>query len=142
MRRSRANAFKYLLVILALILVNILIFRTFLLAKETKEKEEWAQEQVRQLLKPKEKEEKRSKAQIPTPKPGLKDFGSLMSSRVKVVQDLCGEMRERPTEPFSHNFENLFFLKERSLVWCPVFKAASTVWMQNFFQLADITKVR
>ena len=37
----------------------------------------------------------------------------------------------------SHHFENLFYLKEQSLIWCPVFKAASTTWIKKFLKLAD-----
>lgn len=37
-------------------------------------------------------------------------------------------------------FPGLIFRESRNLLWCPVFKAASTNWMQNIMLLANLSK--
>ncbi len=37
--------------------------------------------------------------------------------------------------------DRVIFHRRRKLLWCPVFKAASTEWMHNFVTLEDANKV-
>jgi len=57
-------------------------------------------------------------------------FTSLMERRSSLIADQCGG------RTVSLNYQALYTLQNRSLVWCPVFKAASTNWMHNLLLLS------
>jgi len=59
-------------------------------------------------------------------------FQQLMKSRTELLQEQCDQQGEESVI----NPHVMFVLKERSLVWCPVYKAASTNWMYNLLYLA------
>lgn len=69
------------------------------------------------------------------------DFLTLMKERRSLLQWRCGEMRDSDEERFSYNFHNLFVLESRSVVWCPVFKASSSNWMSNLFEMSSLSEV-
>ena len=63
-----------------------------------------------------------------------------------IFDDLLNERISR-TEKFCHNKslsaniktgDNLYVLPHKRLLWCPVFKAASTNWMYNLLPLAGL----
>ena len=75
------------------------------------------------------------------------EFGELMERRVGLLREGCNK-----TESLRRKFNSRAFYalpvssllpcwlsplssQDRSLVWCPVFKAASTNWMHNLLQL-------
>ena len=62
------------------------------------------------------------------------EFDSLMASRVKRLREGC-DNSSRPNIKTGHH---LYPLLGRSLVWCPVYKAASTNWMYNLLPLAGL----
>ena len=39
-----------------------------------------------------------------------------------------------------HNFKNLYSLVEKRIAYCPVFKSASIVWLQNLITLSTANK--
>merc|ERR1719370_667880 len=64
-------------------------------------------------------------------------FQSLMEGRKVLLESGCQNQ--------SHGLSigtvgDLFPLASRALVWCPVYKAASTTWAQHLFHLAGLTK--
>ena len=73
-----------------------------------------------------------------------------LSQTSKTQQDIFdGLMKERisRTEKFCHNKslsaniktgDNLYVLPHKKLLWCPVFKAASTNWMYYLLPLAGL----
>ena len=72
----------------------------------------------------------------------LTTFLDLMAERRWSVKKWCEQKAESATP---HQFTikttpntilaRLIFNRERSLIWCPVFKAASTNWLNNFILL-------
>ena len=63
------------------------------------------------------------------------DFANLMQSRVADVELKCNNKTQTAN---IKSGENLYVLYDRQLVWCPVFKAASTNWMYNLLPLAGL----
>jgi len=57
-----------------------------------------------------------------------------MQRRRNIVATTCKSLR-----PKEVNAEKLFVLKQRRLVWCPVYKAASTNWMKNLPRLSGLS---
>lgn len=63
-------------------------------------------------------------------------FAELMMQRVTRLNDQCS--KRNVSKPNIKTGENLYVLYGRQLVWCPVFKAASTNWMYNLLPLAGL----
>jgi len=59
-------------------------------------------------------------------------FHSLMTERTQMLQRKCSNRRSLPAV----NSNVMYAMKSKSLVWCPVYKAASTNWMHNLLHLA------
>jgi len=77
---------------------------------------------------------------LQTPKlESLKQFEQLMGARVKLLRRGCAATPQ-PGSQSSINYGYLYVLKARSLVWCPVYKAASTNWCHNLLHLAGKTE--
>lgn len=62
-------------------------------------------------------------------------FQSLMEERVSNIEQQCHNKTLRPNIKTG---DNLYVLPEQKLIWCPVFKAASTNWMYNLLPLAGL----
>ena len=62
-------------------------------------------------------------------------FQALLRERTKLLQSQC-----RGRRMGSVNSNCLYALESQSLVWCPVYKAASTNWMHNLLHLAGKTE--
>ncbi len=65
-----------------------------------------------------------------------------MAVRRRVVSERCQAFKKRAgntTYSFyqTANSSSLFVLQSRQLVWCPVFKAASTNWMKTIPMLTN-----
>ena len=56
----------------------------------------------------------------------------MFEKRVKVVKDFCSSKIDRKGSAIG----NLLVLKERNLVWCPVYKAGSSTWMKYLVHLS------
>lgn len=68
------------------------------------------------------------------------DFQSLMQQRRSTLDDHCNNVQHSNNVISSHvNTNVLYVLKSHSLVWCPVYKAASTNWCHNLLLLAGKT---
>jgi len=62
----------------------------------------------------------------------LESFKQLMMDRSNLLKKKCSTKGNSP----SINSNWMYVLESRSLVWCPVYKAASTNWMHNLLHLA------
>ena len=62
-------------------------------------------------------------------------FQDLMEERTTRVDDHC---RNKLARANIKTGDNLYLLPSRKLIWCPVFKAASTNWMYNLLPLAGL----
>ena len=71
-----------------------------------------------------------------------KEDENLFEKRQNRLLNYCQEKKEHPNQPFSNDPSKLFVLKERNLVWCPVFKAGSSTWLSTLVDLSSKTKVR
>ena len=65
----------------------------------------------------------------------IHDFNHLMNQRALQVEREC---QKKSVKANIRTGENLYVLFDRKLVWCPVFKAASTNWMYNLLPLAGL----
>ena len=65
----------------------------------------------------------------------MSDFDKLMKQRTLQVEREC---QKKTVKANIKTGENLYVLYDRKLVWCPVFKAASTNWMYNLLPLAGL----
>ena len=66
---------------------------------------------------------------------------NLFEKRQNRVSNYCQQKKEHPTSPFTNDPSKLFVLKERNVVWCPVFKAGSSTWLSTLVDLSSKTKV-
>lgn len=57
------------------------------------------------------------------------------------VQEYCGEKKKHPTMPFANDPTKLFVLRDRHVVYCPVFKAGSSTWLSILVDLSSKTEV-
>ena len=73
--------------------------------------------------------------------PDLLAYEDLMERRRARVTSGCSEMRQRGIAP-TKNFRNIIVMKEKEVVWCPVFKAASSTWIKYLFETSSLTEVR
>jgi len=62
------------------------------------------------------------------------NFDSKMKDRQERIHETCEDNDLRQS---THRKE-FYHLKDQRFLWCPVFKAASTTWIRNLFQLADV----
>ena len=67
-------------------------------------------------------------------------YVSLFQKRKQTLEETCQKIKKNPREPFVNDPSHLFVLQDRGISWCPVFKAASTNWMQNIMLLSDLSK--
>lgn len=61
-------------------------------------------------------------------------FTDMIRKRRDKVSQQCQLWKGKEFIPKSH--ANLFYLEQKNILWCPVFKAASTNWMINFVELS------
>jgi len=61
----------------------------------------------------------------------MEDFRALMEARSKLLEEKCQDANHATILQSGY----LYVLKSQSLVWCPVYKAASTNWMHNLLHL-------
>ena len=66
---------------------------------------------------------------------------NLFEKRQNRVLNYCQQLKEHPTSPFTNDPSKLFVLKERNVVWCPVFKAGSSTWLSTLVDLSSKSKV-
>ena len=71
-------------------------------------------------------------------------FEGIMEERISRIERLC---RNKTVSADIKTGEHLYVLPHKKLLWCPVFKAASTNWMYNLLPLAgldeaDINNIR
>ena len=62
-------------------------------------------------------------------------FQHLMEERISRIDHNC---RDKLVRANIKTGDNLYLLPSRKLIWCPVFKAASTNWMYNLLPLAGL----
>ena len=71
-------------------------------------------------------------------------FEDIMKERISRIEQFC---RNKTVSADIKTGDNLYVLPHKKLLWCPVFKAASTNWMYNLLPLAgldqnDINNIR
>ena len=62
-------------------------------------------------------------------------FEGMMTERISRIESFC---RNKTVSATIKTGENLYVLPQKKLLWCPVFKAASTNWMYNLLPLAGL----
>ena len=69
----------------------------------------------------------------------LNTFNELMSKRRDIVKKQCQKLGNSS----GHNFESsqIFFLDNKNLAFCPIFKAGSTNWLINLVKLSKYPEV-
>lgn len=67
---------------------------------------------------------------------GMETFEKLMSERKSMINKHCSAKNLTQKT----NARNLYVLKSKSLVYCPVYKAATTKWLHNLLFLAGKTQ--
>ena len=63
------------------------------------------------------------------------EFSNLMSERISLISKHC---ENQTTKPTIKSGEQLYLLWNKKLVWCPVYKAASTNWMHHLLYLSGL----
>lgn len=78
-------------------------------------------------------------------------FKAKMTSRRDRVKSVCGSRSKREevycleseeTGVDGVNCKRFFYLRESRVLWCPVYKAASTAMMDVIVSLGNVTEVR
>ena len=62
-------------------------------------------------------------------------FKNIMKKRVQNIHEVCQRMKL--SEAYSSVPTRLFILKENNILYCPVFKAASSTWINIMLELAN-----
>ena len=62
-------------------------------------------------------------------------FQDIMKKRIQNIHEVCQRMKL--SEAYSSVPTRLFILKENNILYCPVFKAASSTWINIMLELAD-----
>ena len=62
-------------------------------------------------------------------------FEGIMKERISRIEKFC---RNKTMSADIKTGDNLYVLPHKKLLWCPVFKAASTNWMYNLLPLAGL----
>ena len=78
---------------------------------------------------------------IPKDNKNNEAFEDLMASRRMRVSDECNGMKAAQNVRFSYNFGHLFVYREQHVVFCPVFKAATSTWFQLMVEMAPLPNV-
>ena len=69
-------------------------------------------------------------------------FRRLMKERSERVKKICAAMSVPEKKlKVTQNYHNLRILHERGIVYCPVFKASSSNWRENLFELFPLPAV-
>jgi len=68
----------------------------------------------------------------------MTEFKKLMQDRFNRLRSSCNRRKNSQLSIVNSNY--LYVLKSKSLVWCPVYKAASTNWMHNLLHLGGKTE--
>ena len=63
------------------------------------------------------------------------EFLNLMPGRISLITKYCENQTRKPT---IKSGEQLYLLWNKRLVWCPVYKAASTNWMFHMLYLSGL----
>ena len=63
------------------------------------------------------------------------EFSNLMTGRISLISKYCENQTRRPT---IKSGEQLYLLWNKRMVWCPVYKAASTNWMFHLLYLSGL----
>jgi hypothetical protein len=64
-----------------------------------------------------------------------------LEKRRKILENHCRDLRQKGhRDAISNSINNVYFMKQKLLIWCPVFKAGSTTWFNNMVDMADIPK--
>lgn len=72
----------------------------------------------------------------------ISGFLSLMKNRTQRVRDICNGMSIAEKRlKVTANYKYLRILHERALAYCPIFKASSSNWRENFFELYPMPEV-
>ncbi|XP_042203109.1 carbohydrate sulfotransferase 10-like [Homarus americanus] len=68
---------------------------------------------------------------------------AVMGERRNMVKKVCGSLKLQGVlaPDMKKIYNNLLFVNEYKMVWCPIFKAASTSWVKNLLLLAGKKKV-
>ncbi|XP_069175272.1 carbohydrate sulfotransferase 8 isoform X2 [Procambarus clarkii] len=70
---------------------------------------------------------------------------AVMSERRRVLEAACQQFQTQHGRPLIPNlspvYYNLFSLPDYNIVWCPIFKSASTTWVKNLLLLAGQEEV-
>ena len=66
-------------------------------------------------------------------------YDSEMFRRRLLVKKSCTDYRDDADDEQRINAHKIFAMVNRRLVWCPVYKAASTNWMKNIPRLSDMS---
>ena len=64
---------------------------------------------------------------------------SIFEQRQKRVKTFC-DLKQNQNFWYQNEAEHLFVLKERNLVWCPIYKAGSSTWMNLMIDLSTKSK--
>ena len=75
-----------------------------------------------------------NKSQTTTKRFTKNDFALTMKERVANIKDVCHRTSMFSVDSFSIP-KNLFILPDKNLIYCPVFKAASSFWINTLFEL-------
>lgn len=70
---------------------------------------------------------------------------AIFQKRFSALSTTCEKLgnSKPPLRPnISKVYENIRWVTEHDLIWCPVYKAASTTWMINLLRLAGETEIR
>ena len=68
----------------------------------------------------------------------MESFEKLMIERKSKIREYCTAKAKLPRQLIESR--NLYVLQSKSLVWCPVYKAAATKWCHNLLYLAGKTQ--
>lgn len=67
----------------------------------------------------------------------LTRFKALMTDRKELMTRECEKLKRRGSAVLlSSNYQNVIVMKEKDIVWCPVFKASSSTWLHYLFDIS------
>lgn len=67
----------------------------------------------------------------------------LFHQRSSAVQERCGnmELTGALSPKLGMVYENMRWITKHNMIWCPIFKAASTTWVKNLLMIAGESKI-
>ena len=81
-----------------------------------------------------------------SPEKQLSLFKALMKERRETLERGCDELRHRRGGPYAAvtaNYQNGVVMQSKDIVWCPVFKASSSTWLNYLLDIyPGMTDVR